>query len=135
MIIGIGIDTIEIARFSNWHQKPLHQLKRLFSQEEISYCMQNLDKSAQRFAVRFAAREALFKAISQASPDHTIPLLTLCKSVTITVQAKAPALCIDWHCLAPYIEKKQLGWLQETKSHLSLSHDKTQAIALVILEK
>ncbi len=135
MIVGIGIDTIEIARFTSWHRKPMHQLKRVLSESEISYCLQDIHKSAQRFAIRFAVREALYKAISQAAPTHTIPLLTLCKAVTLTLINLAPDLHIDWGLFAPYIEQKQLLLLKKTMKHCSLSHNRTQAIALVILEK
>ena len=60
MVKGIGIDSIEIARFRLWHTYSYRQLSRIFSSEEIDYCLSNIIKSSERFAVRFAAKEAFF---------------------------------------------------------------------------
>ena len=87
MILGIGIDSVEIERFAHWHTYSDHSLSRIFSAEEIAYCRANPVLATQRFAVRFAAREALYKALSTAAPGNTIPFLTLCRAVTITHSA------------------------------------------------
>src|SRR5260221_7060347 len=94
MIIGIGVDTVEIKRFALWHTYSRKKLFRIFSQEEIDYVLSNQQKSAERFAVRFAAREALYKALSYAYPDIKIPFLTLCASVSVTKKDGLPYLII-----------------------------------------
>ena len=45
MILGIGIDAVEIERFKDWHTKPVNQLMRIFSAEEIAYCLKALEKA------------------------------------------------------------------------------------------
>jgi len=128
MIIGIGIDSVEVERFAHWHTYAPSTLHRIFSQEEINYCLSNLTKSAERFAVRFAAREAFFKALSSAYPAITIPFLTVCRSISITkLDNQAPVLKIDW--------QKLLGTNSDIKSFVSLTHTKTVATAIIILEK
>ena len=115
MIIGIGIDAVAIDRFNTWHTYPQEKLLRIFSEQEISYCLNNKQKSAERFAARFAAREAFFKALGQKK---------------------------DWHSV--WVEKETSGkpTLHTTllsggtmmlEAKLSLSHEKDYAIAFVVL--
>lgn len=103
---------------------------RIFSTEEIDYCLFNSDKSAERFAVRFAAREALYKGISQHDEYYRIPFLTLCSSVIISKKPSgAPEIKIK--------EESEL-FLYFTNHNfptivLSLSHQKDYAVATVLL--
>ena len=128
MIVGTGVDIIEIERFANWHGYSEKQLCKLFSPQEIAYCCADTQKSAQRFAVRFALREALYKAIRVAAPECRIPFLTLCKAITIAGAPQTPPKVIfNWH-IVPDLDPA-------TKIHFSLSHSKTTAIAQVILER
>jgi phosphopantetheine--protein transferase-like protein len=126
MILGIGVDTIEIERFALWHTYSPKKLRRIFSVEEIEYCLSNVSKSAERFAVRFAAREALYKALSYAYPEKTIPFLTLC---AYTIIKK-----IDQR---PYVELRSIAGIDpmHIDIHLSLSHAQNHATAFVIIEQ
>lgn len=125
MIIGIGIDTTEIDRFALWHTYSEKKLRRIFSLHEIEYCLQDIKKSRERFAVRFAAREALYKALSYAYPDITIPFLTLCAHTTIQKEGSRPILML----------RDLYGITASSLSiHLSLTHSRTHAMAFVILE-
>jgi holo-[acyl-carrier protein] synthase len=64
MIIGVGIDIIEIHRIEEMHTKwGIKFLEKIFTEKEISYCLEK-SFSAQHFAVRFACKEAFFKAAS-----------------------------------------------------------------------
>lgn len=123
MILGIGVDSVEVHRFSQWHTFSRKKLSRIFSEQEIDYCLQQLNKSAERFAVRFAAREAFFKAFSAAFPEVSIPFLTVCKIVSIKKQVGRPVLLADW------LSTDGLSF------HLSLTHANTIATAFVIIEQ
>lgn len=125
MILGIGIDTIDIDRFAEWHTYSEKKLRRIFSPEEIEYCLQDIKKSAERFAVRFAAREALYKALSSFSLI-TIPFLTLCAHTTIKKIGSRPVLELSSFC---GIDGSNFI------VHLSLSHSRTQATAFVVLQR
>ena len=124
MILGIGVDTIEIKRFALWHTYSRKKLARIFSQEEIEYCLQDKNKSAQRFAVRFAAREALYKALSYAYPDKKVPFLKLCTHTTITKINGLPQIIIHDSIDTNHVT-----------IHLSLSHSHTIATAFVVVEQ
>ena len=133
MIIAIGIDSVEINRFIHWPQKNNKQLLCIFSQQEIDYCLQNKVKSAERFAVRFAAREAFFKALAHLNAQKTIPFLTLCKKIYVKKNDNnVPELIVDWD----YINKKlSYDDANNIKSFISLTHTKKIATAFVLLEK
>lgn len=63
MILGIGTDIIEVARIRGCidrYQKRF--LDRLFTPQEQAYCLK-YHESARHFAGRFAAKEALVKAL------------------------------------------------------------------------
>jgi len=120
MITGMGVDIVRVDRFKTWHTKSAHQLRKVFTPAEIAYCLQTPSKTAQRFAVRFAAREAFFKALKTR-----LPLLTVCKALEVVVSPTGPILQVSWPALN----------LEPQITHLSLAHEKDMAIASVILER
>lgn len=66
MKIRTGIDIIEVSRvrenIENYGEKFLN---RVFTQKEIEYCESKKIKKYESYAGRFAAKEAVFKAISE----------------------------------------------------------------------
>jgi holo-[acyl-carrier protein] synthase len=60
-VIGIGIDLEEIARVERVFSSP-RALARVFTAHEIAYCQPKRNRF-QHLAVRFAAKEAAFKAL------------------------------------------------------------------------
>jgi holo-[acyl-carrier protein] synthase len=64
MVIGIGIDIIEIDRIKESVDEYGDQfLQKVYTPEEIKYCLSKKNKY-QHLAARFAAKEAIYKAIS-----------------------------------------------------------------------
>ena len=62
MIMGIGIDLVEIHRMKRAVENPLF-VKRVFTPAEQAYCSSRGRQGAASFAARFAAKEALMKAL------------------------------------------------------------------------
>jgi holo-[acyl-carrier protein] synthase len=60
-VIGIGIDLEEVARVERVFSSP-RALARVFTPHEIAYCQPKRNRF-QHLAVRFAAKEAVFKAL------------------------------------------------------------------------
>lgn len=122
MIIGIGLDMIEVERVEEKIRKDNGFKEHVFSSEEIDYCESNAHP-AQHYAARFAAKEAFLKALG--------------KGFTISYSLNHLAVDHDENGL-PYFklsgefEKLQTNW---TKVHLSMSHLRTVASAVVIIEK
>jgi holo-[acyl-carrier protein] synthase len=124
MILGIGIDTVEIGRIRDSHQRLGDRfIERILLPAEIDYCLKHKDP-APSLAARFAAKEAISKAFGTG----------------ITAE-------LGWHDMevarrdtgAPYVILHGKGKeLLEARGgsivHLSLSHTAHQATAMAILE-
>ena len=64
MVLGIGIDIIEIERIKKSIDKYGEAfLKKIYTQREIKYSLSRANKY-QHLAARFAAKEAIYKALS-----------------------------------------------------------------------
>ena len=60
----IGLDIVEIARVRNLARRTPRFLSRVFTAHEIAYC-RSKKNPWQHFAVRFAAKEAVWKALDR----------------------------------------------------------------------
>lgn len=126
MIIGIGTDIVDIPRLEralNQHGERFRD--RVFTQREIAYC-ELLARKGERYATRFAAKEAARKAIGAATP---VRALSWHDVEIISSTEGAPQL--EFHGHAAELIKR----LQVTRAHVSLSHGLSQAIAFVVLER
>ncbi len=115
MIVGVGIDVVDVRRFAETLERTPALANRVFTAAER-------ERSIASLAARFAAKEALAKALG------------------------APA-GLDWHDAEvisaddgrPWLEvrgtvAKRCGDLGVGTIHLSLSHDAGIASAMVVLE-
>src|ERR1035437_10973447 len=66
--MDIGVDIVEIDRIARSVKNPRF-LKRVFAPQEVIYCRARKN-SAQHFAVRFAAKEAVWKAVGEPRLLH-----------------------------------------------------------------
>lgn len=139
MIKGLGVDAVEIQRFMPWVHYPRTQLARIFSTTELDYCFAlsaSIDTNhvviAQRLALRFAAREAFFKALSSLDPAHTVPFLTVCRHVAVQKHVSGViSFLVDWQAL------RQAGLTLASDQviiHLSATHTAVTAFVTVIIE-
>ena len=121
MIIGVGIDVVPVARFAEALERTPSMAARLFTAGEL-VTPDGAPRSAESLAARFAAKEALAKALGAGggmlwtdaevlTDDAGRPSLVVCG----TVAARATSLGVR-HC------------------HVSLSHDGGIASATVIAE-
>ena len=121
MIIGIGIDIIEIYRIKR--ALSARFIERVFTPREIAYCEQS--RRVEKYAARFAAKEAARKAIGAATP---VTALSWQDVEVVSSPEGAPQLV--FHGRAAEL----LQMLQVTRTHVSLSHSMDNAIAQVLLE-
>ena len=62
---NIGVDVVEIARFKELdYPNYKHFYKRVFTSKEIEYCL-SFKTPASHFAVNFAGKEAVYKAVNR----------------------------------------------------------------------
>lgn len=125
MIVGIGVDIVEIERFREVLQRQQDRfIRRVFTEAEQEYCRAHRDP-VPRYAARFAAKEALFKALGTGWAKGVG-----WKDAEVAREAMgAPVLVLHG-------QAEQLSLtLGARAAHLSLSHSNDFAVAFVILEK
>lgn len=61
-LAGIGVDMLEIARMEKVLARRPNFATRVFTEEERAYC-ERMSRPAKHYAARFAAREAVLKAL------------------------------------------------------------------------
>lgn len=61
-LAGIGVDMLQIARMERVIERRPSFLRRVFTDEERAYC-ERCARPAEHYAARFAAREAVLKAL------------------------------------------------------------------------
>jgi holo-[acyl-carrier protein] synthase len=115
MIVGVGIDVVEIERFTTALRRTPSLAQRLFTERERELPPQSL-------AARFAAKEALAKALG--APRGML----WTDAEVVSGAAGRPFLQVTGTVAAV---AEQLG---VTRWHLSLSHDGGIASAVVIAE-
>jgi phosphopantetheine--protein transferase-like protein len=121
--LAFGIDAVDISRFKYWHTYSAIRLRRVFSQEEIDYCLNIPAKSAERFAIRFAVKEALYKALSLRDSVSVPAFLKLAAHTQVTALEGHPHVTVTWSALG----------LPQLRVSATLTHTRTTAIALVFL--
>jgi holo-[acyl-carrier protein] synthase len=124
VIVGTGIDLVEVARIAAAIERFGERfLNRVFTTGEIQYC-RSKQNAMERFAARFAAKEAGFKAIGTGW-RHGVTW----KDVEVGREPGGrPTVCYSGKA-AEFAAK-----LGVRRASLSLSHTAGQAIAQVILE-
>ncbi|OQA36468.1 MAG: 4'-phosphopantetheinyl transferase [Candidatus Dependentiae bacterium ADurb.Bin331] len=131
MNIALGLDAVEISRFGHWHAYTDAQLLKIFSPAEIIYCRSISVKSAERFAARFAAKEAFFKALCQLFAQKKLSFLPVAKHVTLQHHTTdSPYLAVQWQLLSICAPELLIA---PPEVKVSVTHTKQTAIVCVIL--
>lgn len=115
-VVGIGVDVVDLARFERALSRTPELLQRLFAESER-------DRPLRSLAGRFAAKEAVIKALGEStgvgwhdmvvlSDDHGNPGVELSGAAASLAAARG---ITSWH--------------------LSMSHDAGVAVAMVVAER
>lgn len=126
MIFGTGIDILEVDRMARTLSRTPRFAETVFTSAESSYCTSaaNVKIRAQRFAARFAAKEAFLKALGTGLVDGIS-----WQDMTVTREDSGqPGMEISGIAR----EKMEERGIQNI--HLSLTHSRAYAAAVVILE-
>jgi len=125
MIVGTGIDIAEVPRIAqalNRHGERF--LHRVYTEGEINYCDSKANR-IERYAARFAAKEAAMKALGTGW-NHGVRW----RDIEVS-RLPGGRPTIKFHGKAAEFAAR----LGMTNVALSISHTSEQAIAQVILEK
>lgn len=128
MAIFCGTDIISVARIKNSITELGETfIKRIYTDEEINYCESKRMCKFQSYAARFAAKEAMYKALSPESADNVSwHDLEIVKKKNGKPVAKLSGRLKD--------EADKKG-ISDEDIDISLSHDDSYAIATVVIKK
>jgi holo-[acyl-carrier protein] synthase len=122
LIIGVGVDIVSIERIEEAVQTFDAFLDRIYTEGEVAYCYKRTNPHPS-LAARFAAKEAVIKAIPSC---ESIPL----KDIEVVVEESGQPVIKPGETLKEELEK-----INASSIHLSLSHEKSYAIAYAVIEK
>lgn len=126
-MLNFAVDNIEINRFCNFKNYSLKTLRKIFTLDEINYCLKIKPKINERFAARFCAKEAAYKAIN-IFLEKNISLIEFCKYIEIQKEISGnPIINIDFGKL------RLKNNIKIDKILLSITHTKSIAMAFVAI--
>ncbi|MCS0498685.1 holo-ACP synthase [Protaetiibacter mangrovi] len=115
MIVGLGVDVVDQARFERAVTRTPRLRERLFAESERGLPVRSL-------AARFAAKEALVKALGDAEDVNWVDM-AIASDVTGN-----PSFVVAGP-LAALLERRGIAAV-----HVSMSHDAGVAVATVVAE-
>lgn len=122
MILGVGVDIIEIIRIKEAIERNPKFIERIFTEEEIKY-FEEINYKYESIAGRFAAKEAIVKALGTGFRNMKI------KDIEVTNnEIGKPLVKLMGGALEIVKEHKNV------KIHLSISHNRDNAIAYSLIE-
>ena len=126
MIVAVGVDAVDIERIEQMHARYGDRaLQRLFTPAEIARAG-DLAYQALHLAGRLAAKEAAYKALSGNDDARAIGWREI---EVFSRNDGAPELRLHGRAASRF------GELRATAVHVSLTHSRATAVAVVIVER
>lgn len=119
-VVGVGIDLVDVDRFRTMLQRTPSTKQRMFTDGERAYAERAVDPT-ERYAVRFAAKEAVMKALGVglgAFGFHDVEV--------VREDEGCPRLVVSGPAAELAAERGVVGW------QISLTHTATSAGAVVV---
>lgn len=118
-IVGLGVDICEIARMERALARHPRMRERVFTSEEIAYC-DSKARPAESYAGRFAAREAVIKALGGYRGKRW-------QDISVTRHPSgAPVIALTGNA------KRRAAGLGITRVMVTFTHEKTNAVAFAM---
>ena len=122
MITGIGVDVIHVDRLKRWRKIP-GLLERFFHPEELSAALAKGAAADLSLAARFAAKEAFGKALGKGLRGISL------KDIMVKNRYDGqPEIAVSGTAFSA-LQNCGAG-----RIHVSLTHERDNAIAMVVLE-
>ncbi len=123
MILGIGVDIIEIDRIKSVIDRfDRRFLNKIYTENEIDYCINKANKY-QHFAARFAAKEAIYKALSEAEQK-----IASWKNIEVFNQNNGLPIVKTYGKLKEYLS-------DDKEIKLSISHSENYVVCFAVINK
>jgi holo-[acyl-carrier protein] synthase len=119
MVLGIGMDLAEVARYEFAEAQLAWFARKVYTEEEMAYALRKRNR-AERLAGFFAAKEATRKAFG-----HAIPW----RSVGVSHERSGKPVIRLFGEAAQLIARRGV-----TAIHLTITHTASMAAAVVVLE-
>jgi holo-[acyl-carrier protein] synthase len=119
-VLGVGVDLCEVDRMRRVLARTSGFAARVFTEDEQAYCRQRRDP-VERFAARFAAKEAVLKAMGVG-----LGACALREIEVVRAESGAPSLALHGAAAELAAARGIASW------HVSLTHTSAVAEALVI---
>jgi len=124
MIVGIGVDLVEVGRIERAVRRYGDRfVRRIFTDREADYCRSG-PRPEERFATRFAAKEAALKALGVGWSQG----VRFVEAEVSNNELGAPFVTFSGRALEL---SRRLG---VQRVHVSMTHHRDFAIAQVVLE-
>ena len=124
VIVSVGIDATDVHRIAETLRRYADRfLQRVFTADEIGYCMRRRDP-APHLAARFAAKEAAMKALGTGASHGVV-----WRDIEVFRSVGPPQL--RFHGIAA----ARFASLGATRALLSLTHAESLALAQVLFVK
>lgn len=121
MNISCGVDIVEISRVEkSINNTNKRFISEIYTEKEIEYCESKGKAKFQHYAARFAAKEAVFKAISNFLKDK---YEITWKNIQILNDKNG----------RPYVEFIGIKFKQIESMDISISHSQENAVAQVVI--
>jgi len=118
-ILGLGVDLCEIARMERALERHPSMRERVFTPEEIAYC-DTKARPAESYAGRFAAREAVIKALGGYRGKRW-------QDISVTrAPSGAPAIRLEGNA------KTRADGLGIDHVLVTFTHERTNAVAVAV---
>jgi len=119
-MLGIGLDAVELDRFRRSLARTPRLVERLFTEEEATYARARRDPT-ERFAARFAAKEAVMKALGIGVGECGWREVEV-----VRAPSGQPSVRLHGRAAALADQRGITGW------HLSLTHTERTATAIAV---
>jgi holo-[acyl-carrier protein] synthase len=124
-IVGVGVDAVDVNRFRRLLERRPRLAERCFTEKEQADAVRSSDR-AESLAARFAAKEAVMKALGRGLGAFALTDVEVRRSDS---SRRAPSLVL--HGVAAALA----GERGAGPFHLSLTHTTDVAIAFVVAEQ
>jgi len=122
MITGVGIDIVRVNRMERWLVNS-KLLQRFFHHDELEIVFSRGKTAAQSLAAKFAAKEAFGKALGTGLANIEL------KDIMILSSGGKPEIKV---CGTAQRALEKSG---ANRMHISLTHERENAVAMVVLEE
>jgi holo-[acyl-carrier protein] synthase len=127
-VVGVGVDAVDVDRFRAVLERRPGLAARVFTESELADAGRHGDR-AERLAARFAAKEAVMKALGRGVGSFALRDVEVVRAEGIGSRAGAPSIRLGPGAARLAVDREVEHW------HVSLSHTARMAIAMVVAER